>query len=194
MIDEKFVFVGVILNLIGGLSYLIDTILGKTKPNKVTWLLWALAPLIAFTAEIKQGVGLASLMTFMVGFNPLLIFLASFVNKKSSWKINRFDIACGALSMLGIILWIITRVGNVAILFSIAADALAGIPTVIKSYKAPETESYLIYLMAAVSALITLLTIDVWNFQHWGFPLYILLLAMLIFVLIRFKIGKRMNL
>jgi hypothetical protein len=57
MLDEKFVILGIIVGFIGSLSYLIDTIKGKTKPNRVTWFLWALAPLIAFTAEIKQGVG-----------------------------------------------------------------------------------------------------------------------------------------
>lgn len=40
MIDEKFIFVAVVLNLAGGLSYLIDTLKGKVKPNKVSWLLW----------------------------------------------------------------------------------------------------------------------------------------------------------
>jgi hypothetical protein len=55
MLDSHFVILGAILNVIGGLSYLIDTIKGKAKPNRVTWFLWALAPLIAFTAELKQG-------------------------------------------------------------------------------------------------------------------------------------------
>ena len=87
MLDERFVFVGFGLSLIGGASYLFATIKGIAKPNKVTWFLWALAPLIAFWAQIQQGVGLQSLMTFVVGFNPLLIFLASFVNKKAFWKI-----------------------------------------------------------------------------------------------------------
>lgn len=48
MIDEKFIFAAVILNLAGGLSYLIDTLKGKVKPNKVSWLLWGIAPMIAF--------------------------------------------------------------------------------------------------------------------------------------------------
>ena len=98
MISENFIFIGTILILIGGGSYLIDTLAGKAKPNRVTWLLWALAPLIAFAAEIKQGVGLQSLLTFVVGFNPLLIFLASFVNKKSFWRIKPLDMTLLAAS------------------------------------------------------------------------------------------------
>ncbi len=84
MINANFVFVGVFFQSIGGLSYLIDTVRGKIKPNKVSWFMWSLAPLIAFAAEVKQGVGIQSLTTFIVGFVPLIIFIASFVNKRSN--------------------------------------------------------------------------------------------------------------
>jgi len=192
MIDERFVIVGAVLGFIGGMSYLVDTIKGKTQPNKVSWLLWAIAPLIAFYAEIKQGVGLPALMTFMVGFNPLLIFFASFVNKKSQWKISKFDLFCGALSIIGLILWQITQIGNLAILFAILSDGLAGIPTIVKSYREPETENYKVFLFGAINAFITLLAIKEWNFAHYGFPIYIFLICLLLFLLIKFKLGKRL--
>ncbi len=190
MLDERFVIVGVAINFIGALSYLIDTIKGRIKPNRITWFLWALAPLIAFTAEIKQGVGLQSLMTFAVGFNPLLIFLASFVNKKAEWKLRPFDFFCGGLSVIGLLLWYITKIGNIAILFSIFADGTAALPTIKKSYQMPETENYKGFFCAAINASITILTIKIWNFAHYGFPLYILLINTLLFVLIRFRLGK----
>jgi hypothetical protein len=58
MIDERFVIVGSILGIIGGLSYLIDVLKGKVQPNRVTWFLWAATPLLAFAAEKHKGVGL----------------------------------------------------------------------------------------------------------------------------------------
>ncbi len=57
-----------------------DTVRGHSQPNRVTWLLWGLAPMLAFAAELKAHVGLSALMTFSVGFNPLLVLAASFVN------------------------------------------------------------------------------------------------------------------
>lgn len=193
MLNEKFVILGAVIFVIGSLSYLIDTIKGKVKPNRVTFFLWALAPLIAFAAEIKQGVGIQSLMTFVVGFSPLAIFIASFVNKKSQWKLGRFDFICGTLSLVGLLLWYITKVDDVAILFGILADGLAALPTVVKSYNYPETENGWVYLAAAISATLTLLTIDTWNFAHWGFPVYILIVTLIIFTLVQFKIGKRLS-
>ena len=193
MIDEKFVFLAVILNLVGGFSYLIDTLKGKVKPNKVSWLIWGVAPMIAFAAQVKQGVGLPSLMTFAVGFSPLLIFIASFLNKKAEWKLSTFDIFCGTLSVIGLILWFYTRVGNTAILFSLLSDGLAGIPTIIKAYKAPETEAYLAYLLALIAAIITLLTIKQWDFAHSAFVIYIFILNLIVFPLIKFKLGQRIR-
>ena len=152
--------------------------------------MWALAPLIAFAAEIKEGVGIQSLMTFGVGFSPLLIFLASFVNKKSVWKLRRFDFICGALALFGLLLWYITKNGNLAIFFGILADGAAATPTLLKSYRFPETENYHVYLTAVISATITLLTIDIWNFAHFGFPLYILILCTTFVLLIKFRMGE----
>lgn len=190
MLNPNFVIVGAVIGTLGKVSYIIDTVKGKVKPNRVSFLLWSLAPLIAFFAEIKEHVGIQSLMTFSVGFLPLTIFIASFVNKKSEWKIGRFDIFCGAVSILGLILWYITQVGTIAIIFSIIADAMAGLPTIIKSYKYPETENVWAFVTDAISAGVTLLTITTWDFPHVAFPLYILIVSIIISSCIQFKFGK----
>lgn len=177
MINENFIYIAALLNLTGSLTYVTHTIQGKTKPNRVSWFIWALAPLIAFAAMQSEGVGIQSLMTFMVGFGPLLVFISSFINRNAYWKIDRFDIVCGILSLIGLILWLVTQTGLIAILFSIIADALAGVPTLRKIYKEPQSESYTLFAFGAVAAVITLLTIQDWTFAAYGFPLYIFVLC-----------------
>ncbi len=191
MLPEWSVLIGSIFNLIGSSSYARDTFLGKTSPNRVTWFMWALAPLIAFAAQISKGVGLSSMMTFMVGFGPLTIFIASFFNKKSVWKISKFDVICGSLSLGGLVMWLLIREGNVAILFALLADFLAGVPTIIKSFRNPETESSLVFLFGAVSALITLLVLKSWSFEYVAFPLYIFIFCAVLFPVIKFKLGRK---
>lgn len=193
MIDERFIILGTVLGLFGVVKYLIDLFKGKARPNRVSWFMWAVAPMVAFFAEIQQGVGLHALLTFSVGFNPLVIFLASFFVKKAQWKITKFDIWCGVFSLLGLSLWALTRVGNVAIFFAILADGLAAIPTIVKSYKAPETESWTIFFLGLVNAGITLLAIKAWDFAHYGFPLYIFAVNVVFVLLIKFKLGKRLS-
>ena len=193
MINQNFVILGAIIAAAGSVSYLIDTLKGKVKPNRVSFLLWSLAPLIAFFAEIKQGVGIQALMTFVVGFLPLTIFIASFVNKKAEWKLTGFDLMCGALSIVGLVLWYITKSGNIAIIFSILADGLAALPTVVKSFNYPETESAWPYFTSTISGILTLLTVKVWNLANIGFPLYIILITLVIFSLVQFKLGKQIR-
>lgn len=193
MIDERFNYLAVVISLIGTYSYLVKTVKGEVKPNKVSWFLWGFAPLIAFFAQIKQGIGLESLRVFMAGFGPLVIFFASFVNKKSYWKLTKLDIVCGILSVLGLLLWSLTRIGNLAILFALIADGLASIPTIVKSYYFPETENYLAYLFSFISALIAVLTISDWTFTSFGFLSYLLVVNFICTIFIKFKLGKKFS-
>lgn len=190
MINENFIYLGILLNSVGSISYIIDTVKGKVKPNRVTFFLWALAPLIIFFSEIKQGVGMQSLLAFVVGFWPLLMLLASFVNKKAEWKITKFDIICGGLSLLGLVLWLVTKIGNIAIIFGIMADFLAALPTIKKSYYFPKTETIWPYFTGAIYAGITLLTIKIWNFPHYAFPIYLFIANTILVVFIQFDFKK----
>lgn len=190
MLNENFVILGFAIQLLGGLKYLVETIRGRVKPNKVTYFLWALAPLIAFAAQIIEGVGIPSLLALGIGLPPAAIFIASFINKKAQWELGPFDFFCGFLSLFGLLLWFTTRSGDFAIIFAILADGLAALPTIVKAYRYPETEYGLSYLAAFISALLTLLTINTWTFTVYGFSVYTLLINLIIYPLIQFKLGK----
>lgn len=191
MISDKFVIIGVLLNLWGCTIYARNTIKGKTKPNRITWSLWSLAPLIAFAAEINKGVGLISLMTLSIGLGPLIVLFASFASKKAYWRLHQTDYLCGLLSILGLALWIIYRDANIAIVFSIAADIFAAAPTLIKSYRHPETESVEAYWPTILNAGITLLAINSWTVANYGFPIYTFIINIIFVAFIQFKLGLR---
>ncbi|MBI3342117.1 hypothetical protein HY024_03255 [Candidatus Curtissbacteria bacterium] len=193
MLDEKFAIVSAILIVVGDLAYLTQTIKGKNKPNKVTWFFWAFAPLLAFAAQIDQKIFWPSLLTLSSGLVALFIFFASFRNKNANWKITKFDIICGGLALLGLILWQITKVGNIAIAFSILADGAAALPTIKKAYLVPETETWFTFFMDTISSIILLLTLKTWNFANTAFSLYLLISCGTLFLLIRFRIGEKIS-
>ena len=58
---QYLVFAGVAVMTVGLVVYIKDTLQGKTKPNKVTWLIWGIAPLIGAVAAYSDGVRLAAL-------------------------------------------------------------------------------------------------------------------------------------
>jgi hypothetical protein len=191
VINVNFVYLGSFIGTIGGLFYLRDTLRGTTQPNRVTWLLWAVAPLLAAAVEFDEGVGLRALTTFVVGFMPLLVFIASFHSPGAVWKIGRLDYLCGALSVAGTIGWLVTRNGVVAILAAVVADFLAGVPTLIKSWTHPETETLLSYVGAVANSGILLLTVVTWTTAVVAFPIYIVCMASIQTFLVGAKPGPR---
>jgi hypothetical protein len=193
MISVNFVYLGSAIGVLGGAFYLRDTLRGTTQPNRVTWLLWAVAPLLAALVEFRSGVGLRTLTTFVVGFMPLLVFIASFHNPSAVWKIGWLDYACGALSVAGTAGWLVTQSGVVAIVAAIVADALAGLPTLIKSWNAPDSESVSSYLGALANSGILLLTVHHWTTAQVAFPLYIVCVASVEVILVGGRAGPRIR-
>jgi hypothetical protein len=191
VIDPHFVILGAVLSVAGALGYSRETLLGHTRPNRVTWLIWALAPLIAFVAQLSDGVGLPSILTFSVGFGPLLVFLASFAAPAGHWHLGPVDLACGALSALALIGWLLSGSGTVAIALGVAADGLAAIPTLIKAVRAPETEHHGVFRNATLNAGITLLAIQHWTFSAAAFPIYIFMIGAILYFLVRIRPHRR---
>ena len=190
MIPDYWAYVAAVINVLGTLTYVMDVFSGKARPSRVTWGVLTIAPMIAFASMLSQGVGMAqSIVTFSVGFSPFLIFVSSFLVKHPAWQLKRFDIGCGVLSLFGLLLWWITGEGNVAIIFSILADGLAFLPTLVKAYYHPETESPWTFMASEVATIIGLMTVKNWNFETVGFQLYILAANIFAIVFIYFKFG-----
>ena len=186
MIDAHFAILGALIILTGNAAYARDTVRGRTQPNRVTWTMWALAPMIAFAAEVAQGVGLNAVLTLAVGFGPLMVVGASFLDPKAYARVTPFDAGCGVLSLVALVAWAVTGRGNVAILLSVLADFLAAIPTIRKAYRYPHTEHAAAFVSGVIGGAITLLTIDAkdWGFASIAFPVYILVDSGLIACLI----------
>ncbi len=185
---QYLVFVGVGIQLVGIFAYIKDTLRGETKPNRVTWLMWAIAPLIAVAASFSTGVRLATLPVFAMGFFPLIIFVLSFVNPKAYWKLEKTDYICGGFSVLALILWQITGEPRIAIVFAIISDFFASIPTILKSWKYPETETNLAYITATFGTATSFFAITSWNFSAYAFPLYLTAInSLIVFILYRKK-------
>jgi hypothetical protein len=176
MIPEYFALVGAGIASLGGLYYLYETIISRTKPNRITWLLWGLFPMIIFVAQKAQGVEGLSWVSFAAGFTPFLVLLASFLNKKAYWKTEPKDYYLMVAAVFGILLWFITDNANLAILFALVADLMAGLPTIIKSYKHPETESWVAYAISAVGFGSGILSIQTFSFESFAFVCYLFII------------------
>ncbi len=176
MLPEYFAIIGAIIGSLGGFYYLFETIVGKAQPNRVTWLLWGIFPMVIFVAQRARGVAGISWTSFVAGLTPLLIVAASYLNKKAYWKSEPRDYYLMAAAIIGIILWAITDNANLAILFSLLADMLAGMPTLIKAYRHPHTESWIAYAISTFGFGIAFLSVQTYNFENTTFVAYVVIL------------------
>jgi hypothetical protein len=129
--------------------------------------------MVIFASQRAQGVESLSWPSFVAGLTPLLVVAASLFNKKAYWKSAPRDYLLMAAAIVGIVLWAITDNPNLALLFSLLADVLAGVPTLIKSYRHPESESWIAYAISAVGFGISLLAVQTYDLQHAAFVAYI---------------------
>lgn len=183
MIPEYFTVVGAMIASAGGIYYLYETIRGTAKPNRVTWLLWGLFPLITFVAQRVQGVEGASWASFVSGLTPLLVFFASFINRKAYWESTKRDYFCMLVGLVGIVAWALTSNPNLAILLVIFADGAAGVPTILKAYNHPETESWKAFAISSLGFGLSLLAVPDLYFQTVAFLIYLFVVNTLIALL-----------
>lgn len=187
MLPEKIIYIGVLINLILTFFYIKTIIYGKTRPNLISWSIWALAPLVAVFLQIKAGAGLSFLASFMSGFGPLIVVIFALIYRKGFWKITKFDIVCGALALLALVIYIITNELAISIIFAILSDGLAAIPTIRKSWEYPLSESSTTYISGIISNSLALLVITSWTFSIYSFSLYLIILNIIIVISIYHK-------
>ena len=191
MLPEKFIFIGIVVNLFLSLWYVKTIIYGNTKPNIISWFVWMLAPFVGTFLALKAGAGFSASGIFMAGFGPLLVIIVSLWRKNAYWKITKLDIICGILALVALILYILTRNLGISILFAIISDGLAAIPTLVKSWKFPETESSSTYVGGIVNNILSLLIIKNWVFSIYSFNIYFVVINIaIVFSIYRKKIFK----
>jgi hypothetical protein len=180
VIDQHFAILGGVIDLVATAQYARLTFLGRVRPNRVTWVIWAVAPLIGFAASLAAGVSWSAALTFAIGFGPLLVVMASLVRRSGYWELHRFDYACGALSVIALIGWAVSGSAALAIAFSVGADFLAALPTIRKAYIDPASEAATPYAGGVAAGVITTAAVPTWDFKHLAFPAYVTVVCVVI--------------
>lgn len=169
-LDHLLAILSYLLSIYGISFYIRDTLRGKTKPNRVSWAMWAIAPLIgAGAALVVHADPWTTFRTFLAGFLPLIVFVISFFNTKSYWQLTNFDKLCGIFSFVAILIWLMLDSPLLAIIFAIIADTLASLPTIRKAWTHPETETKITYTASFISFILILPSVPNWSIENTAF-------------------------
>ncbi|MBI2452809.1 MAG: hypothetical protein HYV55_01090, partial [Parcubacteria group bacterium] len=93
-----------------------------------------------------------------------------------------------------LVLWIITKQPVVGVIFAILADGLAALPTIVKAWRHPETETGAAYATALFGAATTLFAVQTWAFSEYAFSLYLVFItSVFLFIIYRKRFMPKAN-
>lgn len=188
MLPEYFAYLTIVIGLLAMYTYIKSMLQGKARPNRVSWILWGVVPMIATYIGYKSGISLPILAaTFMAGFISVSVVIVSFFTEGAYWKTEKSDIWCAILSAIAIVVWVATKNGVVSLIFAILADLFAGIPTMIKAWKYSDTENATSFGYGVLNQFVTFLIIKDFTFLNFAFPLYVIIANMIIIIGIKRK-------
>ena len=101
MLPAWFTVFSIAIRLIGGAQYAWGVVVGKARPNPITWFLWGLTPLIAFFAQLQNGLNAQALVLLALATSPLVISALTVIKYGVREHFTGFSVTCGVLALSG---------------------------------------------------------------------------------------------
>lgn len=176
--------------LVGCIPYLRDIHKNNAQPHVLSWMGWGFITALGAFAMLADGSGWNVAILFTNTFVCFLVAIYSAIRHNGVWSTTVFDYIFFGIGILGLILWKILDLPIVALVCAIIADFSFGIPTIIKTFKNPESETWFPWFMSMMAGLFSLLAIHAFTFHEVGYPLYLFLFDAIV-LLITFGIFKK---
>lgn len=156
------------------IPYVRGMVNGAVRPNIVSWSVWTLLQVIAMAAQFSAGASWSVVLLIAMTFNTSLVLILAF----SGYGYKKYGIVdwiCLALALCAIALWQVTKEPVLAIALAASADFIAAIPTIIKTYKEPHSESASSWLIIIVAAALSLIASTKFDAANMIYPIYVII-------------------
>lgn len=143
-----------IVGIAGYAPYVRDILKGAAKPEKASWLIWALEYAMLFIAQVAKG---AAASLWLIGLQLLgvvvIYCLALRYGIGGFGRGKQLLLGCVFLAMVA---WLVSDDAALTILILLAVEATGVALTAIKAYRQPESETLTIWIMIGCGGLLTL--------------------------------------
>jgi hypothetical protein len=155
---------------------------GKTTPSLFSWIGWAILIGQSFLAQYFEtgwewalvGIGISSLGCILISI--IAIIRNNYSLKKTDWVFLVLGLSC-------VLVQILFKSAFITTVFAMIADFILGIPTFIKTYRDPSSESKSPWLVSVISWALTMTIAYDRGVEIWIFPLYLLLFCLVMVML-----------
>jgi hypothetical protein len=159
-----------IFMIVSYIPYIRDVFRGKTKPERLTWFLWATLSVVAFILQFAEGASYSLFLTGAQMIGLMTVFLLSIKNGYGGF-LKRDIIGLGGVVM-SLFVWYLTDNAGLAIVIVVIIDGIGGILTIFKSYESPLTETVSSYLLGGIAGFLACLAVGYFNITLLAVPLY----------------------
>lgn len=183
--DQVYQVIGIIagiLALAGYIPYIISIFLGHTRPERATWFIWTLVGGLLAISYLFSGDQNTIWLPIGYFIGPLFVAILSIKYGYSTW--SKLDTICVVAALISIIPWLLSKNPMFTLLLNVLIDSTGAIPTLIKTYREPETEDFTAWLIFFIANTLQVVAISEWNYAA-TYPIYLFFLAgcMVLFII-----------
>ena len=193
MFDLNFTDVKVVLGVVAGviaflayIVYIVSIFRGRSKPNRVTWWIWAFMGLVLALSYQFSGAINTIWVPYVEFLGPFSIALLS-IKYGEGGLTNKTDLFSFLGAVISIILWIIFDNPVIALVTSLAVDSFAIIPTIKKSYLRPEGEDFWAWFGTGLADSLNMFAVEKFTFAILVYPIYMLVSDLIIIFILLLK-------
>lgn len=168
--------------------YIVNTLRGRTQPQRASWLIWSVLSSIALVIQIYEGATESAWFVGSQALGTVTVFLLS-LRYGSGNLLGRQDAAVLSVALMGLIAWKLTDTPAYALAIIIAISALGGAVTVMKSFRFPSSETLATWTLFAIASFLAVIPVQTAGWMLLAYPLYLFLLYAAIAVAI--VLGRR---
>lgn len=158
---ETLAAIATVLAIIGNAPYLYDVIRKRIQPHPYTWLVWSVVSAVTFFGQVVKGGGVGSIPTGVAEMFTIVIFLFSL--RYGFKNIVKRDTYFLVAALLGLIPWALTKDPTISVIIVVCIDVIAFIPTLMKTWRNPHTETPMLFIMNVLRHILTLFSLEAYN-------------------------------
>ena len=167
-------FAALILNLVGYIPYIRDIFRKIVKPHPYTWAIWTILTIIAAFNQVKNGGGYSSLFFISTAVLVGIVFILSF--RFGMGGASKIDRLCLVLAAILLIYWLTSKDTHLSTVIAVIIDGIGAVPTLIKVYHHPKSETYIQWILAGIGGLLTVFAVPRLEWILLIYPLYVFIM------------------
>jgi hypothetical protein len=168
------------LSMAAFLPYIVNTLVGRTRPQRASWFIWSIMSTIAFFSQLAEGADTSRLFIGAQMCGTVAVFALSLFMGRGV-LLQRTDIPFIAGAAIGLALKYMTDNPTYALVITIFINLLAGIPTIRKAYYDPASETLSMWTISLAASICGVLSVGSFDWILLAYPLYLVgLYAMIV--------------